>query len=355
MASASIGPCASTSSAPPRPGRTPAAPARGTSWSGGCCSIAGPACLQSCASDPTHERLARRRRDRDHPSPPRPLGRPRAVGLGFALRAGRGACEARASASAGRHRHAATDPGATRRRGHVRASLRGRRVRVGTALRAGRADGDGAAGRPLLDAGVRLSRRGRPHARRTRATPGPATSSSSSGRTPTSSSARRRSTTRSRRRRSRGHLSADEAKAASDRAGAKRLLLTHRPDERARSAGLELASDGLELTFVELSRRFVGALRLARPPALDADDRQRHEEGAEDQERDRKHQPVRAESRARPLVRLSGCRLAGAPEVERRALALAHGARGPPLPPRGTQNRRATASTRPNRRPAATC
>ena len=47
----------------------------------------------------------------------------------------------------------------------------------------------------------------------------------------------------------RGHLSADEAQAASTRAGAKRLLLTHRPDERGLPAGLELASDGLEVTF----------------------------------------------------------------------------------------------------------
>ncbi len=48
---------------------------------------------------------------------------------------------------------------------------------------------------------------------------------------------------------SRGHLSADEARAASDDAGAKRLLLTHRPDERALAPGHELASDGLALTF----------------------------------------------------------------------------------------------------------
>jgi ribonuclease BN (tRNA processing enzyme) len=47
----------------------------------------------------------------------------------------------------------------------------------------------------------------------------------------------------------RGHLSADEARAASERAGAKRLLLTHRPDERGLPPGSELASDGLELNF----------------------------------------------------------------------------------------------------------
>jgi ribonuclease BN (tRNA processing enzyme) len=43
----------------------------------------------------------------------------------------------------------------------------------------------------------------------------------------------------------RGHLSADEAIAAARRAGAKRLLLTHRPQERPLPDGRELAYDGL--------------------------------------------------------------------------------------------------------------
>ena len=45
----------------------------------------------------------------------------------------------------------------------------------------------------------------------------------------------------------RGHLSAVEAQAASEAAGAKRLLLTHRPQERPIENGFELATDGLEI------------------------------------------------------------------------------------------------------------
>jgi len=45
----------------------------------------------------------------------------------------------------------------------------------------------------------------------------------------------------------RGHLSAEEAVEAFEAAGARRLLLTHRPDELALPPGLELAHDGLEL------------------------------------------------------------------------------------------------------------
>ena len=46
----------------------------------------------------------------------------------------------------------------------------------------------------------------------------------------------------------RGHLSADEAVAAFEASGARRLLLTHRPHELALDDGLQLAYDGLELT-----------------------------------------------------------------------------------------------------------
>jgi ribonuclease BN (tRNA processing enzyme) len=46
----------------------------------------------------------------------------------------------------------------------------------------------------------------------------------------------------------RGHLAADEAVEAAERAGAKRLLLTHRPQERNLPGGLELAYDGLSMT-----------------------------------------------------------------------------------------------------------
>jgi ribonuclease BN (tRNA processing enzyme) len=45
----------------------------------------------------------------------------------------------------------------------------------------------------------------------------------------------------------RGHLSAEEAIAASEAGGAKRLLLTHRPFERPLEDSLELAHDGLEI------------------------------------------------------------------------------------------------------------
>jgi ribonuclease BN (tRNA processing enzyme) len=45
----------------------------------------------------------------------------------------------------------------------------------------------------------------------------------------------------------RGHLSADEAVAAFEASGARRLLLTHRPRELPVDSGLELAYDGLEV------------------------------------------------------------------------------------------------------------
>ncbi len=45
----------------------------------------------------------------------------------------------------------------------------------------------------------------------------------------------------------RGHLAADEAVAAFEASGAKRLLLTHRPRELPLAHGLEQAYDGLEL------------------------------------------------------------------------------------------------------------
>src|ERR671933_2394825 len=45
----------------------------------------------------------------------------------------------------------------------------------------------------------------------------------------------------------RGHLASDEAVEAFEAAGAKRLLLTHRPHERPLDGSLELAHDGLEL------------------------------------------------------------------------------------------------------------
>jgi ribonuclease BN (tRNA processing enzyme) len=47
----------------------------------------------------------------------------------------------------------------------------------------------------------------------------------------------------------RGHLSAEEALDAAERASVKRLLLTHRPCELDEPEGIELAYDGLELTL----------------------------------------------------------------------------------------------------------
>jgi ribonuclease BN (tRNA processing enzyme) len=48
----------------------------------------------------------------------------------------------------------------------------------------------------------------------------------------------------------RGHLAAEEAIAAFEAGGAKRLLLTHRPDERPLEGSLELAHDGLEIEIL---------------------------------------------------------------------------------------------------------
>jgi ribonuclease BN (tRNA processing enzyme) len=45
----------------------------------------------------------------------------------------------------------------------------------------------------------------------------------------------------------RGHLSADEAVAAFEASGARRLLITHRPHELPLDGGLELARDGMEI------------------------------------------------------------------------------------------------------------
>ena len=47
----------------------------------------------------------------------------------------------------------------------------------------------------------------------------------------------------------RGHLSATEARELQEAAGARRLLLTHRPAERPLPQGLDLAHDGRELTL----------------------------------------------------------------------------------------------------------
>ena len=56
-----------------------------------CCSIVDPACSRGCAQCGG---LAARRRDRDHALASRPLGRPRALGLGRACSARRASCAA---------------------------------------------------------------------------------------------------------------------------------------------------------------------------------------------------------------------------------------------------------------------
>ena len=49
----------------------------------------------------------------------------------------------------------------------------------------------------------------------------------------------------------RGHLASDEAVEAFEAAGAKRLLITHRPHERPLDPDLEQARDGMELIVGE--------------------------------------------------------------------------------------------------------
>ncbi|HKG44568.1 MAG TPA: MBL fold metallo-hydrolase [Gaiellaceae bacterium] len=53
----------------------------------------------------------------------------------------------------------------------------------------------------------------------------------------------------------RGHLAADEAREAAEGAGAKRLLLTHRPSERPLEARYEQVYDGFELELESASSR----------------------------------------------------------------------------------------------------
>ena len=57
----------------------------------------------------------------------------------------------------------------------------------------------------------------------------------------------------------RGHLSLDEAVAAFEAAGARRLLVTHRPAELPVAEGLEFAYDGLELTVAPPAVRSTGS------------------------------------------------------------------------------------------------
>jgi ribonuclease BN (tRNA processing enzyme) len=57
----------------------------------------------------------------------------------------------------------------------------------------------------------------------------------------------------------RGHLSLDEAVAAFEAAGARRLLVTHRPAELPVDDGLELAYDGMELTIAPSAARSIGS------------------------------------------------------------------------------------------------
>ena len=84
---------------------------------------------------------------------------------------------------------------------------------------------------------------------RTRATAGPTTGSRTSRVTPTSSSARRRCSAASSTAARAATCRCDEAVEAFDASGAKRLLLTHRPDELPAPDGWELAYDGLQISL----------------------------------------------------------------------------------------------------------
>jgi ribonuclease BN (tRNA processing enzyme) len=58
----------------------------------------------------------------------------------------------------------------------------------------------------------------------------------------------------------RGHLAASEAVEAFEASGAKRLLITHRPQERPLDAGLEQAYDGMEITLTSTADGRAAAL-----------------------------------------------------------------------------------------------
>ena len=190
----------------------------------------GPGVLASCASS---RRLAARRRDRDHALAPRPLGRPRALGVGQPGSAPAGRRDrpelwlppeaASGSATSGPAsdwttmfdqtlRRCTSTPTASRSR-PPGFDVDARRVPTTTLLAFGfRASTNGAAARLLGrlgpdDALAELARDADLfvcEATLLAAEPGGEP---------------------------RGHLCADEAVAAFDASGAKRLLLTHRPDE----------------------------------------------------------------------------------------------------------------------------
>src|SRR6266545_3716432 len=185
--------------------------------------------------------VAARRRDRDHALPPRPLGRPRAVGVGLDVPRGarrrttpRGAVgAARRSRAARGLRHAARLPR------HVRARLRRPRVHAGS---------------PVLRGGAR----GRLEAHALRVADGAKTIAYSGDSGPSAAlvecardadlfvceATLLRGELDGE---PRGHLALDEALEAFEAAGAKRLLVTHRPAELPSDGGLEFAYDGLEL------------------------------------------------------------------------------------------------------------
>ena len=100
---------------------------------------------------------------------------------------------------------------------------------------------------PLRDPGLRLPHQGRPRLAYS-GDSGPSTRSRSRARrrpAPLRGDARERRL----RRPDRGHLSPEEVVGAAADARALRVVLTHRPFERRRRPGVELAHDGLELEF----------------------------------------------------------------------------------------------------------
>ena len=191
-------------------------------------------------------RLAAGRRDRDHPLPPRPLGRHRAVGVGADVRPRPGLRAARALAASGRRGAGRRDRLAARLSGDVRRDVR----RCGSTRRACRSRRRGSAsprcasrttGWRRTPSGSRASGRSLAYSGDT--APGPALAevardadlflceATIGPSNPDPDDLR-------------GHLSADEARAAFEASGAARLLLTHRPVEQPLEPGLELVHDG---------------------------------------------------------------------------------------------------------------
>ena len=222
--------------------------------------------------------LAARGRNRDHALAPRPLGRPRARGSG-ARRSGSAKESAARALGAARRARAARAIGERLGRPEMfERGVRPARVRGGRAVRGRGLRADAAPGPPLHAARLRLPRLGeRDASLGYSGDSGP--SESLAEHRPRRRPVRLRGDARARPKPeggTRGHLSADEALEAFEAAGAKRLLLTHRPLERPLENGFELAHDGLEIEVWSSARSGGSALaaysrsaRRFRQPAAD--------------------------------------------------------------------------------------